>query len=179
MDTEKRLVQDVLQDVLQHGQARRDRPRLAALLLVSALMGACAGVDEMVSEPRISLREVQLTELEFTAQRFQLDFDVTNPNPFPLPVRSVSYGLKLGGHRFASGSTPAAFTVPAAGDGGFAISVDLDLMRTAPELLFIVRESAFREIPYALEGKLEVDLPFAKPLRFEETGTVRLANAVR
>ena len=175
MDTEKHLVHDVLQD----GQARWDRPRLAALLLVTAFMGACAGVDEMVSEPRISLRQVQLTELEFTGQRFQLDFDVTNPNPFPLPVRSVSYGLKLGGHRFASGSTPAAFTVPAAGDGGFAISVDLDLMRTAPELLFIVRENAFRDIPYALEGKLEVDLPFAKPLRFEETGTVRLANAVR
>lgn len=162
-----------------HGQDGRDWPRVAALLAVTAFVGACAGVDEMVTEPRISLREVQLTELEFTGQRFQLDFDVTNPNPFPLPVRSVSYGLKLGGHRFASGSTLAAFTVPAAGDGGFAISVDLDLMRTAPELLFIVRESAFREIPYALEGKLEVDLPFAKPLRFEETGTVRLASAVR
>lgn len=156
-----------------------EQPGVAAVLIAAALLGACAGVDEMVGEPRISLRQVQLTELEFNRQRFQLDFDITNPNPFPLPVRALSYGVKLDGHRFASGSTPAAFTVPAAGDGGFAISVDLDLMRTAPELLFVVRESARREIPYTLEGKLEVDLPLAKPLRFEETGSVRLFAAVR
>ncbi len=161
------------------GRNGSKRPGVAAMLIAAALLGACAGVDETVGEPRISLREVQLTELEFNRQRFQLDFDITNPNPFPLPVRAVSYGVKLDGHRFASGSTPAVFTVPASGDGGFAISVDLDLMRIAPELLFVVRESARREIPYTLEGKLEVDLPLAKPLRFEEAGLVRLFAAVR
>lgn len=170
MGTEKHARQD--------GSGRARRARLP-IVVAAGLLGACASVDELVDTPRVSLRQVQLTELDFARQTFQLDFDITNPNPFPLPVRVVTYGVKLSGHRFASGSTPAAFTVPAAGDDGFAISVELDLMRTAPELLFIVRESAHREIPYTLEGELEVDLPFARPLRFEESGSIRLFATVR
>ena len=98
---------------------------------------------------------------------------MVNPNPFPLPVQSVSYDVELQGLRLASGETPSAFTVPADGESHFAITVDVDLMRTAPQLMFIVRDGIHRDIPYALEGSLAVDVPFVKPVAFRSRGSIR------
>lgn len=134
----------------------------------------CASTGTLVEAPQVSLRNVEVTDLDFKSQTFVLDFDVINPNPFPLPVRSVSYGVELDGYRFASGETVGDFTVPASSDGGFAISVDLNLMRTAPALFFIVREGVYREIPYELKGEFEVDIPFVPPVPFRTEGQIQL-----
>ncbi len=142
--------------------------------LTAFLLTSCAGMEELVSEPRVSLRQVQVTELDLNEQTFILDFDVTNPNPFPLPIKNVSYGVELDGQRFASGATQSAVTVPAGSDGAFAISVSLNLLQTAPKLLFIVRGGVRSDVPYKLEGRFEVDMPFVKPLSFTNTGTIRL-----
>ena len=104
-------------------------------------------------------------------------FDVTNPNPFPLPIKSVNYNVTLDGHRFASGAAVSAFTVPAGSDSEFGISVDVNLLQTAPELLFIVRDASRRDIPYVLKGQLGVDIPFTKPVKFENAGFIRLQAA--
>jgi len=142
-------------------------------LLLMALSG-CAALDEVVSAPDVSLRDVEVAELDFGGQTFLLAFDVSNPNPFPLPVSMISYGVHLDGHRFASGESVCEITVPAASDAEVTISVDLDLLKTAPELLFIVKEGAHRDIPYALEGRLGVDIPYAKPVRFQTSGVIRM-----
>ena len=126
----------------------------------AAVLAGCASTGALIETPQVSLRDVEVTEVDLKSQTFVLSFDVNNPNPFPLPVRSISYGVQLDGYRFASGETQGDFTVPAAAsDGRFAISVDLNLMRTAPALLFIVRDGVYREIPYTLEGELELDIP--------------------
>lgn len=146
----------------------------AGLLLAVSLLSACANTGPLVSAPGVSLKNVQLTDVDFTGQTFLLGFDVTNPNPFPLPISTVSYGVDLDGFRFASGETVAGFTVPASGDGEFAISVQLDLLKTAPQLLYIVRDGVKGDIPYELEGRLGIDIPFTKPLSFKTSGEIRL-----
>lgn len=145
-----------------------------AIAATSLLMGGCASLDGIVSAPNVSLRNVHVESLDVDEQTFVLSFDVTNPNPFPLPINSISYGVKLDGIRFASGQTGSNFTVPASSDGEFAISVNLNLFRTAPQLLFVVRDGVRSDIPYTLEGSLGFDIPYAKPVRFESTGRVRL-----
>ena len=132
---------------------------------IAWVLTGCASTASFVDAPQVSLRNVEVTELDLNRQTFLLAFDVTNPNPFPLPIESISYGVELDGYRFASGETKGDFTVPASSDGGFAISVDLNLMRTAPQLLFIVRDGVYREIPYALKGT------------FKTSGTIRLHPA--
>jgi len=148
--------------------------RYTALLLGASLLAACASTGNVISAPDVSLRNVQLTELSFSGQTFLLGFDVTNPNPFPLPISRVSYGVELDGHRFATGKTEGGFIVPASGDGEFAISVQLNLLKTAPQLLFIVRDGAKQDIPYELKGKLGVDIPFTEPVSFRSSGEIRL-----
>lgn len=144
------------------------------LVLVSLFLAACAGTRVAIAPPLVSLSKVDVTEVDFSKQTFLLSFDVSNPNPFPLPVNYVTYGVELNNERFASGKTAASFTVPANSDGQFAISVDLDLFRTAPKLLYTVRDGTARDLPYELSGKLGVDIPMAPSVPFETRGEIRL-----
>jgi LEA14-like dessication related protein len=139
------------------------------------LTGCATTLESLVKSPRVELRDVSVLGLGFNNQTFLLSFDISNPNPFPLPVSSVSYGIKLDGLRFATGETPSEFSVPAGGDTHFAISVDLNLLQTAPQLLSIVRQSAREEVTYELEGQLVVDIPLAPPVSYRNAGSIRLS----
>lgn len=147
--------------------------RYAGLLLATTMLSACASTGDLISAPGVSLRNVQMTKVELSRQTFLLSFDVTNPNPFPLPISTVSYGVELDSQRFASGRTQGGFTVPASGDGEFAISVELNLLKTAPQLLYLVRDGEKRDIAYELKGQLGVDIPLVKPMNFESSGAIR------
>ena len=151
--------------------------RVGGLVVAAAMLTSCASLEDVVSAPGVELTEVHVETLDLKQQTFLLEFDVVNPNPFPLPVSTVAYGVSLDGHRFASGETTSSFIVPAGSEGAFIISVDLNLLQTAPELLFIVRDAVHRDIPYALEGRLGVDIPAVRPVRFETEGTIRLQAA--
>lgn len=151
--------------------------RSMCLIVMALTLAACASLETVISAPGVSLRNVTVTNLDFSQQTFLLDFDVVNPNPFPLPISAVSYGVDLDGQRFASGETAGGFVVPAQGDGEFAISVDLNLLKTAPQLLYVVRDGVQRDIPYVLTGRFAVDLPLVKPVRFQSSGDIRLQTA--
>jgi len=146
------------------------------VLLVSFVLGACAGTKVAIDPPLVSLTKVDVAEVDFSKQTFVLSFDVSNPNSFPLPVNYVSYGVKLDEQRFASGETVASFTVPANSDSEFAISVDLDLFRTAPRLLYTVRDGTARDLSYELSGKFGIDVPFVSAVPFEHRGKIRLQS---
>lgn len=149
--------------------------RKIGLSAVACLAAGCASNALMVEKPGVSLRSVGMAEVDLDSQTFVLGFEVNNPNPFPLPVRSIAYGVELDGFRFASGETESDFIVPASGDGHFEITVDVDLMRTAPQLMFIVRDGIYRDIPYALEGRFAIDVPFTDPVSFRNEGSIRLS----
>ena len=149
------------------------------MLAILCLLTACASTGDLISTPGVSLRNVEITDIDFTSQTFLLRFDVTNPNPFPLPISTVSYAVELEGYRFASGSTAGGFTVPSSGDAEFAISVELNLMKTVPQLLFIVSDSVRRDIPYTLSGKFGLDIPLTEPVRFETSGAIRMQSVSR
>ena len=150
------------------------RFRTIVLSTVALLATGCASTGAIVERPSVTLSKVAVTEVDLGGQTFVLDFDVVNPNPFPLPIRSIAYGVELEGLRLASGETQSAFTVPAGGESHFEITVDVDLMRTAPQLMFVVREGMYRDIPYALEGRFAIDVPFANPVTFRNEGSIRL-----
>lgn len=145
------------------------------IALLTACLSACASLPEsFVSTPSVKLSNVQVVGLGLRTQTFLLSFDVANPNPFPLPVSNFGYGVRLDGQRFASGETASKFTLPADGDASFAISVDLNLLKTAPQLLAIVRDATRQEINYELEGRFAVDIPLAPTLKYRNSGKIRL-----
>ena len=139
-----------------------------------AVLSGCAAVASNISQPSVSLRSVEVGSVDFSKQTFVLGFDISNPNRFALPINFVSYGVKLDGQHFASGETTASFTVPANGDNQFAISVDLDLLRTAPQLLYTVRDGVTNGLSYELSGKLGIDIPFVQPISFRTSGKISI-----
>jgi LEA14-like dessication related protein len=148
--------------------------RFVAAVVLLSLLGGCATVASSIGRPDVSLRNVEVGNVDFSKQTFVLGFDVSNPNPFPLPINFVSYGIKLNEQRFASGETSASFKIPANGDGEFAISVDLDLLRTAPQLLYTLRDGVSGDLSYELTGSLGIEIPFVKPVSFQSNGEIRV-----
>lgn len=141
-----------------------------------AVLAGCASTSSLVSTPVVTLSSVEMTGLSFSSQKFLLGFDVNNPNAFSLPVESVRYHLRLGEHRFASGETQRAFSVPAGGDGSFAISVDLDILQQTSQITSLLRTGMNETIEYELEGSLVIDIPFTPPIGFSNSGNVAVAN---
>ena len=146
-----------------------------SIALLAILLSSCATLpDDLISTPRVSLSNVEVVGLGFNSQTFLLSFDVENPNAFPLPIRNVRYGVKLDGQRFASGETPCELTVPANGAANFAISVDLNLLQTAPQLLSIVRDATRGSIGYELEGQFALDIPLIPAIKYRDSGAIQL-----
>lgn len=151
------------------------RITIAAVFLCMGALGGCASLPEdLVSQPQVKLSNIEVAGLGFNAQTFLLTLDVTNPNAFPLPVNHFSYALKLDGQRFANGDTPCGITIPAGGQESFTMSVELDLLNTAPRLLSVVRDRSRTEIPYELKGQFGIDVPMAPSVSYRTDGSIRL-----
>jgi LEA14-like dessication related protein len=150
----------------------RNRLRTVAIVLAATCLSACASTDTLISSPTVNLTSVELTAISLKRQTFDLGFDVDNPNPFPLPVKSVEYRVMLDDERFVGGETTGSFTVPARGQDAFIISVDLDFINTANQFAALLRTGVPEQVNYELQGSLTVDIPFARPVPFSSTGVI-------
>lgn len=151
------------------------RLTMTAFFLALSGLAGCASIPEgAITRPVVKLRDIQVLGLGFKAQTFLLTFDVSNPNPYPLPLNSIRYGLKLDGQLFASGETPCDMSISAGGQSDFSISVELDLLSTAPQLLTLVRDGKRSEIPYELKGEFGIDVPFVPTVSYRTDGAIRL-----
>ena len=146
------------------------------VLLLAALLSSCASTGSFVQTPDVDLTGVELTSANLRRQTFNLRFHVSNPNPFPLPVRAVSYQVRFDNEKFAGGKTSGSFSVPASGDESFAISVELDVLNSAAHLSSLLRSGLRDNIDYELKGKLEVDIPLVKPLPFSSSGSISMSQ---
>lgn len=141
-------------------------------MLLCAAISGCATGGSLVQSPSVDLTSVEVSDMSFTRQTFLLGFSVKNPNPFSIPVKAVSYRVRLNNENFAAGETQSNFTVPASGDGDFVISVDLDLLKSGAQLTSIVRSGMNDRVDYEVFGDLAVDIPLVPTLRFSNSGTI-------
>ena len=150
----------------------------SSILAATCFLAACAGPVTLVDSPTIRLTRIEPGHMSFNRQTFVLGFDISNPNAFPLPVEVLSYDVSIADQQFASGKTKGAFTVPANGDGTFAISVDLDMIQQASRVASLLRAGSQGRIPYELNGSLTVDIPFTRPIPFSNSGSIALASGL-
>ncbi len=146
------------------------------LLFALVSLSGCAGTGSVIDSPRVDLTAVELTSANIRRQTFLLSFDVSNPNPFPLPVKAVDYEVIFDDRKFAGGQTQGSFTVPASGDDSFAISVDLDFLSSATHLTSLFSGGFSENISYELQGSLAVDIPFVKPIPFSNSGVINMTQ---
>jgi LEA14-like dessication related protein len=139
-------------------------------------LSACAGTGTIIDSPKVDLTGVELTSANFRRQTFLLSFDVSNPNPFPLPVKAVDYQVNFDDRKFAGGKTLGNFTVPAGGDDSFAISVNLDILSSTSHLGSLLSGDFKENISYELRGNFAVDIPFVKPIPFSSSGVINMTQ---
>ena len=146
------------------------------VLVAAVSLSACAGAGAVIDSPKVDLTSVELTSANFRRQTFLLSFDISNPNPFPLPVKAVEYRVIFDNEKFAGGETQESFTVPARGDDTFAISVDLDFLSSATHLTSLFRGGFRENVSYELRGSLAVDIPLVKPIPFSSSGVINMTQ---
>ena len=146
-------------------------------LFAVIFLSACASTGTVIEAPRVNLTGVELTSANLQRQTFLLRFDVSNPNPFPLPVNAVEYWVDFDDEKFANGKTQGSFTVPARGDDSFAISVKLDFLSSAKHLASLFQGGFRDNISYELKGSLAVDIPFVHPLPFSSSGVIHMKQS--
>jgi LEA14-like dessication related protein len=144
------------------------------ILFAATLLASCATSRVTVQAPEVVLTGVQVKDIGFGGQKFLLGFSVSNPNPFPLPVRSIRYNVRLDDQNFAGGETQSDFVVSARGDGKFVIGVELDLLQSVSQLASLLKGGMPETIDYELHGSLAVDIPFARPVPFSSSGVIRV-----
>jgi len=149
---------------------------ITGLAICGFLVGCAGGTQAFVSTPDVDLKSVAIEKVSFTSQTVLLGFQVQNPNAFPLPIKSVKYRVMFDDERFAGGETRASFTVPAGGADDFVLSVELDIVNSATEVMSLLRGGMPENVQYRVDGSLTVDIPFARPLPFSSSGTIQVRN---
>lgn len=121
--------------------------------------------------PRLSLTDIKFLEAGIFEQRYRVSLRIRNPNSIALPIEGVGYKLVLDGIPFADGVSNNAFEVPAYGETTFDMDVSASLINTARHIGKVMR-GEMTSLNYRMEGHVQVDLPFAGRVPFNETGEI-------
>lgn len=146
----------------------------AVLIIVSSVSG-CANMQSPFQQPVVKLANVQLLEVGLLQQVYGVTLQVDNPNGYSLPVKGVTYAVKLAGQDFAAGLTPNAFSIPANGSDQVQVEVRTNLMESIGHLSRLFREGP-QDVDYQLSGDIQIDLPFIGAIPFSRSGTIPLTR---
>jgi len=150
----------------------RDTVRLAAGLLVAALLAACALVPKL-EPPQLSIVDVQILSSDLWSQRLKVRVHVQNPNDRVLPVKGLYYTIEIEGEQFATGESAASFVVPARGEAEFDMNVTTNLAGTLIKLL-AQGPNVLSQVPYRLSGKVSLSEGLLRSIPFDQRGTFKL-----
>lgn len=151
------------------------RKRLALLVLI-ALLPACAVFGPRLEAPKLAVANVELVKGDFFEQRLRARMRVQNPNDRELRVRGVTYTIELGGEELGRGLSGSSFVVPARGEAEFDMLVTANLAGTLLKLLERARQDgrAPSEISYVLRGEVKLDSGLVRTVPFNEKGQLSL-----
>jgi LEA14-like dessication related protein len=142
------------------------QPALLAALVM--MISGCAGLGEIVQEPRLQFKKVTPRAFSLADARFDFDFDVHNPNPLGLRLSQVTYNLALNRHPLVDGTVNEGIALPARGSAPLTLPVRLNFkdllaavgdMGSSPKLPYQLNGKVFvgpLAIPYDVEGELEL-----------------------
>jgi LEA14-like dessication related protein len=150
----------------------RSRNWLAAVLpmLACCLLSACASIVPQLQPPVITITSVEFAGGNLQQQLLRLKLHVVNPNARPISVRGIDCTLEAAGQPLASGSTDAAFTLPAAGETDFGFNVTADI---GGSLLALSSGLNHNPVDYHLYGKVHLSGGLVHTIPFDQKGRVQ------
>lgn len=154
------------------------RRHIARTLLVAPLVGlsACSSVPRRIAAPRVELVSLTLLEANVDHQRFAALLNVSNPNPFEIPIDGVSFSARLSGQGVLIGESDEAARLPARASEQIRVEVTTELVSSLASMLAVVR-GGDNAIPYELNGALRLASGIDRRVRFSYSGRVPLSSA--
>jgi LEA14-like dessication related protein len=149
-------------------------PRLMGVVLALAL-SACSLVHPHFEQPTVRVVGLELRGGNLLQQHFAVKLNVQNPNSRSLPVRELTFSLKVEGVDFASGLSEQAFSVPALGNADFDMDISANL-GVAMLTLANKRQQHADALAYELTGTARIDLPFTRQIEFHQNGSLPLSD---
>lgn len=158
-------------------------PSIAAVVLVG-----CGGHAKKqlppapipVERPLVALEAARVESLGFSGLDVVFDCRIENPNPFPLSVVKVSYGLALEGRAAAKGANATPVVIEAGGPGApgrgaFVVPVSVRFADVPAFAPLLARD---RDAEYALTGEVIFHTP-AGDVRvpLSQTGRIGMPRA--
>jgi LEA14-like dessication related protein len=140
------------------------------MLLVSALLGGCAGFG--MERPRVTLSDITVKEVRILEQVFEVKLRVMNPNDTELTISGLAFDVELNDAPFASGASGERVTVPRFGSAVItaeAVSGITGIVRQLAKLA----EGGLTSISYRITGTVYLG-SWLQRLTFEEKGEVKL-----
>lgn len=139
-------------------------------LLLSAmalLLSACATLQEVVKEPKVSVQDVRVKAVSLSDMQLDFDLGVENPNPVGISLKGFTYQLDVEEQSLLSGERKQRIKVGANKQSTVTLPLKLVYQEMAGGLKTLVERDA---IHYSLNGKLDFGLfrlPYSKSGRLK------------
>ncbi|WP_295584515.1 LEA type 2 family protein [uncultured Lamprocystis sp.] len=140
---------------------RRLMSRLAptlSILLSFALISGCASLTKSWIAPEVALTGLRIKELTLLRQVFIVTLAVRNPNDRTLPIKALTYRIKLEGNELAQGSSQLDRQIPPLGTALADVEVVGNLLGITQQLPALALKD--------------------RPLDWTVSGTASLANGL-
>lgn len=151
-----------------------------AVLILSVVLGGCAGFGKTLRTPEIRLAGISLEKVDLFETVLQLQLRVINGNDVPLALKGVECELDLNDKSVATGVSGSQVTIPALDSKTVAVTVYASALSMATSFMGFIRkemdESGNKDISYRLKGRLHIEGGTLMPsaLSFKAAGNLPL-----
>jgi len=125
------------------------------LLLLAIYLSACAVVQQVVKKPSVHVEDVKYRSISYEEGRLDSRMQLTNPNPFSLPLKQMHYTLRLNGHELASSTISFDKSIPARGTIQIQIPIRFRYRALLTGLGSLLQS---QHVSYQLGGQLDFGL---------------------
>lgn len=145
-------------------------PRLASLpvlILVILISGGCSVLEQSVQKPTVTVTQVTFKQASLQEGILDARIQISNPNNFSLPVKGITYRLKLNEREFANSSMTLESKLPAQGSVQASVPITfryVELIEGLGQLL------SRQRIHFQLGGEADLGLisvPYSKSGEFD------------
>ena len=144
----------------------RTASKATLLILLAGMMAACNTIQNAIVEPNVHVKSVQYHAVSLNEGQLDAHLQLSNPNSFALPLRNMTYSLKLNERVFANSQLAFDKDLPAKG----MLELDVPIRFQYGELLHGLASVITRQdVKFQLEGRLDlglISIPFSKTGEF-------------
>jgi LEA14-like dessication related protein len=140
-------------------------------LVVCVVLAGCSLFTRSIERPSAKVRDVSVSSAGFAGVTGELRLDVTNPNPFGVPLAGVDWELSIGGARAVTGTVQLSQTIPARGVAPITTSLTID----ARDAIAVGSALASGTRDYQLKARLRFSTVVG-PLEVDVSHTGRLGG---